>query len=142
MFPFAARVTLAKIRSNLKQSFALWFSSSIKKDFLLEVFQKLGWKDSNLRNGWTKTSCLTTWRHPIRHSSILCLTFYFVKIFFCCRVLFYPFFHTCNNTSFLTHSFTFPTYLNSLPSLSNMYPSTSLPCPQQAECIISQSFNP
>ena len=25
----------------------------------------LGRKDSNLRNGWTKTSCLTTWRRPI-----------------------------------------------------------------------------
>ena len=34
-----------------------------------EVFRTslnwLGRKDSNLRDGWTKTSCLTTWRRPI-----------------------------------------------------------------------------
>ena len=31
----------------------------------------LGRKDSNLRDGWTKTSCLTTWRRPIT-----CLLYY------------------------------------------------------------------
>ncbi len=36
-----------------------------KKDSLSRVFFKLGRKDSNLRDGWTKTSCLTTWRRPI-----------------------------------------------------------------------------
>ena len=32
------------------------------------AFQRVNWlgrKDSNLRDGWTKTSCLTTWRRPI-----------------------------------------------------------------------------
>lgn len=38
----------------------------------------LGWKDSNLRDGWTKTSCLTTWRHPITFVSHL--LFYLMKI--------------------------------------------------------------
>ena len=75
----------ARSRSNLKQSFALWFSSSIKKDSLLEAFQKLGWKDSNLRNGWTKTSCLTTWRHPIRYVIILISQISFVK-----QLFYYP----------------------------------------------------
>ena len=32
----------------------------------LNCSQILGRKDSNLRNAWTKTRCLTTWRRPIR----------------------------------------------------------------------------
>ena len=36
---------------------------SAKKDPVTGL-KNLGWKDSNLRDGWTKTSCLTTWRHP------------------------------------------------------------------------------
>ncbi len=31
----------------------------------LNHLENLGRKDSNLRDGWTKTSCLTTWRRPI-----------------------------------------------------------------------------
>ena len=31
----------------------------------LNYLENLGRKDSNLRDGWTKTSCLTTWRRPI-----------------------------------------------------------------------------
>ena len=44
---------------------------AMKKGFLMEAFLNLGWKDSNLRNAWTKTRCLTTWRHPIRYVLIL-----------------------------------------------------------------------
>ena len=36
-----------------------------KKTLKREPFNWLGRKDSNLRDGWTKTSCLTTWRRPI-----------------------------------------------------------------------------
>ena len=36
-----------------------------KKTLKRESFNWLGRKDSNLRDGWTKTSCLTTWRRPI-----------------------------------------------------------------------------
>ena len=39
------------------------------------VILNLGWKDSNLRNAWTKTRCLTTWRHPIGYTSILPVQF-------------------------------------------------------------------
>ena len=30
----------------------------------MSVFKKLGWLDSNQRDGGTKNRCLTTWRHP------------------------------------------------------------------------------
>ena len=48
----------------------------------------LGRKDSNLRDGWTKTSCLTTWRRPINvyHSIIIFqakLSRYFLFYIFC-----------------------------------------------------------
>ncbi len=33
----------------------------------------LGRKDSNLRDGWTKTSCLTTWRRPIMSVTFIIL---------------------------------------------------------------------
>ncbi len=36
---------------------------------------KLGRKDSNLRNGWTKTSCLTTWRRPIASAYHVCIIY-------------------------------------------------------------------
>ena len=36
-------------------------------------FINLGRKDSNLRDGWTKTSCLTTWRRPITSIHIIIL---------------------------------------------------------------------
>ena len=44
-------------------------SYEIRKPFDLFIKRayypiNLGRKDSNLRNGWTKTSCLTTWRRP------------------------------------------------------------------------------
>ena len=40
--------------------------NNTKKDLSFDKsFKKLGWKDSNLRNGGTKNRCLTTWRHPI-----------------------------------------------------------------------------
>ena len=39
------------------------------KSFSKSFCINLGWKDSNLRDGWTKISCLTTWRHPIIHLS-------------------------------------------------------------------------
>ena len=48
----------------------------------MEAFLNLGWKDSNLRNAWTKTRCLTTWRHPISYTSILIALYFFVKQFF------------------------------------------------------------
>ncbi len=36
-----------------------------KREVLRTSLNWLGRKDSNLRDGWTKTSCLTTWRRPI-----------------------------------------------------------------------------
>ena len=42
----------------------------------------LGWKDSNLRNAWTKTRCLTTWRHPT-------VNYYLIKIMLLCQVFYF-----------------------------------------------------
>ena len=46
------------------------FECMLKNAILIE---NLGRKDSNLRDGWTKTSCLTTWRRPNIHFSHLLL---------------------------------------------------------------------
>ena len=46
---------------NLDYTIRKPFDKFIKK---APYTKKLGRKDSNLRNGWTKTSCLTTWRRP------------------------------------------------------------------------------
>ena len=42
------------------------------------VFKKLGWLDSNQRDGGTKNRCLTTWRYPIIWAFIY--KFYIMKI--------------------------------------------------------------
>ena len=54
-------------------------SSLSNKKIILSrgLFFYLGRKDSNLRDGWTKTSCLTTWRRPNMYQ--LHLQFYIIK---------------------------------------------------------------
>ena len=47
---------------------------------------KLGRKDSNLRNAWTKTRCLTTWRRPINGEQI-----YNIMSKMSCQILFADF---------------------------------------------------
>gem|GEM_PF-5018265 len=61
--------TLLTSRSNLPKLRFEFSSSATKKPITFAIgqffFINLGRKDSNLRDAWTKTRCLTTWRRPI-----------------------------------------------------------------------------
>ena len=69
------------------------FSSSLQEQknthSMVGIFIILGRKDSNLRDGWTKTSCLTTWRRPNVSATFLILfaenllSIIIFKFFFC-----------------------------------------------------------
>ena len=50
---------------------------------------KLGRKDSNLRDGWTKTSCLTTWRRPNSFNYYNKISRFIVKLKCNCAFVYY-----------------------------------------------------
>lgn len=83
------------------------------KKLALRRVNWLGRKDSNLRDGWTKTSCLTTWRRP----NIL--------------LYFYLILHKANCQQLL---------FNNMLSLSPMLPHISYPlptiCPNELQTFV------